>query len=175
MAGTAFPWRRKRVGLQPKAVHPVVGLQQQVNRLFNDFFSGSALLTDWVAEPLQQLGEQLSGFIPNVRLVTNDSEVVAVFELPGVDENDLELSLTRDSLSIRGYRRLPEFALADSVASLAEIEEGHFERSIALEVPVNEDAVDATFFRGLLVVRMPRVAVPDENAKIVRIRPAEKK
>jgi HSP20 family protein len=171
-SGAAFPWRRKRIGLQSKAVHPVVGLQQQMNRLFNEFFSGSALITDWVAEPLQQLGDQFSGFVPNVHMVRTDTEVIVVFEVPGIDENDLELTLTRDFLTIRGYRRWPEVAPAEAVVAIGELEEGPFERTIALDVPVNEDGVEASFTRGMLVVTMPRLPVSGGNSKVVPIRPA---
>jgi HSP20 family protein len=106
MNGNIVPWRwKKRKVPVGGAQDAVSNLQRQVNRLFNEVVTGSTILPDFVSEPLAQLGERLTTFAPNVNVRKSEGAVIIAVELPGMDERDVEISLTTDGVAIRGERK----------------------------------------------------------------------
>jgi HSP20 family protein len=173
MSGRIVPWRWKKktvpVGGQQVAV---TNLQRQVNRLFNEVISGSTILPDFVSEPLQQLGERLTTFAPNVNVRKTESAVIVAVELPGMDERDVEISLTSDGLAIRGERKPDGDDVVDGDAwSYSESEYGPFERVVPLTgLSVREDGVEATASKGIVTINLPLRAESEAPAKKVEIR-----
>ena len=82
----------------------------------------------------------------------------AHFEVPGVDQADLEIAIEGDELLIAGLRGP---ALEDSTSGrgtmvFSERASGPFQRSIALPAAVKADGATAHLSRGLLVVTLPK-------------------
>ena len=75
-------------------------LQREMNRLFDNFFGGLSL-SPWA--PLERGGAE--SFIPRIDVSETDKEVNVSAELPGMDENDVDVSLTKDTLTIRGEKK----------------------------------------------------------------------
>lgn len=172
MNGSIVPWRwRKRtvpVGGQQDAVS---NLQRQVNRLFNEVITGSTILPDFVSEPLQQLGERLTTFAPNVNVRKTESAVIVAVELPGMDERDVEISLTTDGLAIRGERKPDGDAMGGDEWGYSESQYGPFERIVPLTgLRVREDGVDATASKGIVTITLPLQAETEASIKKVQIR-----
>jgi len=172
MTGRIVPWRwRKKtvpVGGQQDAV---TNLHRQVNRLFNEVISGSTILPDFVSEPLQQLGERLTTFAPNVNVRKTESAVIVAVELPGMDERDVEISLTSEGLAIRGERKPDGDVVEGDEWSYSESEYGPFERIVPLTgLGVKEDGVEATASKGIVTITLPLRAESEAPAKKVPIR-----
>jgi HSP20 family protein len=108
------------------------------------------------------------GFRPAVDVYRSEEPptLTVVVELAGVDPDSTELALGDGQLVIRGVRR--RYAGEARVVHM-EIDYGPFERRIPITDPVDPERADATYARGLLVVRLP-VAERASSAHRVEIR-----
>jgi len=93
----------------------------------------------------------------NVYESDQDAAVVAVVDLAGVRQDEIELIVARNSLIIRGDRQDPADA-PDRRFSMMEIPSGPFERAIQLPAAVDPDAVAATYEAGFLRIVMPKAS-----------------
>jgi HSP20 family protein len=93
---------------------------------------------------------------PSVDLYETREAVVAVFELAGVPESDIQLVVARDSVTVQGERK--DTAQSERTYSVLEIPFGSFERMVALPAPVNPEAATAAYRAGFLEVTMPKLS-----------------
>lgn len=172
MSGNIVPWSWKKKRLPVgKDEHPVSALQRQVNRLFAEFGSGSSILPDFFTEPLAQIGERWNAFAPNVNVTKNNSALVVSVEVPGMDEKDIELSLTKDALTIRGERKQIHEEKSEGGWNYVESSFGSFERVVPLnELVVDEDRVEASASKGIVTITLPFRAGSEGAPKKVSIR-----
>jgi HSP20 family protein len=93
---------------------------------------------------------------PGLNLWRDAEAIVAEAEVPGFRAQDVEVTVTDDTLTVRGTRSagVPENAVAIRV----ERSVSRFERSVRLPAPVDADAVSATLTDGVLRVTMPLAA-----------------
>jgi HSP20 family protein len=94
------------------------------------------------------------GFRPAVDVYRSESPptITVVVELAGVDPDATELALGDGRLVIRGVRRREA---GDQRVVHMEIDYGQFERQVSISDPVDAERAEATYSRGLLVVRLP--------------------
>jgi HSP20 family protein len=90
--------------------------------------------------------------------------ITVVVELAGVDLGDVDVAVTDGAVVVRGVRRRE--AGARRVYQHIEIDYGRFERRVPLTDPVDAEAVDATYERGLLTVVLPIAAPQPRRVKI---------
>jgi len=118
-------------------------LRSQMNRFFDHTFRRSFLTG---AEP----------FGPRIDLYQTDQEVVATAELPGVEsKNDVEITLTSDSLSLRGELKRSH-DVGDENFIHVERYYGSFSRTLPLPAEVKPDEARASYQNGILEIRMPK-------------------
>ena len=98
-------------------------------------------------------GTQEEGLTVNV--FANAHEAIVTTEVPGVKMDDLKITLSEDSLTIR-CARFPEPELKGWRYHRRERETGEYIRSIQLPFRVNSEATEARLVKGLLLVRLPR-------------------
>jgi HSP20 family protein len=130
-------------------------IQGEVNRLFDSFFGRPASVT---------AGERM--WAPLTDMYETKDDLIVAFELPGVSEKDVNVSITGDMLTVRGERR---FDHGDKDSGFHRLERvyGKFERSMALPIAVQSDKVKATYRDGVLEIRLPKVeAVKPKEIKI---------
>ncbi len=122
-------------------------IQGEVNRLF-DSFSGRprAVAT----------GSGVRMWAPVLDMHETKDDLVLNFELPGVREKEVSLSITGDLLTVKGERGLNR-DLTDESYHHVERVYGKFERSVQLPVPVQAEKVKATYRDGVLEVLLPKV------------------
>jgi HSP20 family protein len=156
-----IPWTRNAAPPAPSLPRetgsPFLTLHREMNRLFDDVLGGFGGLP-----PLASRG---FGW-PHVELVEADGALRLSAELPGLDENDVELLIADGVLTLKGEKRAET---ADAARGYSERSYGRFERSIALPVPVEEDKVEATFRNGVLTVTLPRAAEAPERRRRIAI------
>ena len=107
------------------------------------------------------------GFRPRVDIFRTDdpAELTVVAELAGVDPAAVELVLLEQTLLIAGRRGRPQPGRRPSYYQL-EIEDGSFERRIALPEPVEPGAVRAAYERGLLTIVLPIASRPRPTCRV---------
>ncbi|MHB2210961.1 Hsp20/alpha crystallin family protein [Methylobacterium sp. CM6257] len=155
-----IPWTRSTGTPSPTAlsgepVSPFLTLHREMNRLFDDVFSGFGGMPSPAGRTF--------GW-PNVEVVEADGALRVSAELPGLDEKDVELLIEDGVLTLKGEKRAET---TDKARGYSERSYGRFERSIALPIPVEEDKAEATFRNGVLTVTLPRAAeAPDRRRRI---------
>ncbi len=140
---------------------PLWGLQNQMNRLFEDFFGDFAL--EWPgARPKDR------PFVPTMDVAETDKEITVTAELPGLDQKDVEINLTDNVLTITGQKK-QEQEHKDARSYRIERSFGSFERAIELPSEVNKDQVSAEFKKGILKIRLPKVEPQKPQGKKIEI------
>ncbi len=86
---------------------------------------------------------------------TADSIVIKCM-VAGVRPEDLDVSITRDSVTIRG-KRSADATVSDSDYFLKELYWGEFMRTIVLPAEIEADEAEAQEKFGLLVIRLPKI------------------
>ena len=100
---------------------------------------------------LQRVG---GGTYPPVNVLTGPEEIVVQCELAGVRREDLDLSITGETLVVEGVKRPPENEKARY--HRRERGFGEFNRTIVLPDRIDADAVEAELKAGILTVRLPK-------------------
>ena len=125
----------------------LVSLQEEMNHLFENLFKGGA----WE----RSLPVESPGWGPPVDVVETPETGVVKAEMPGVNPEEIEISVDGDTLSLRGEKR-EEKTHKDASVHWVERRYGSFSRSVRLPVPVDEGQVTATSADGVLTVTLPK-------------------
>jgi len=162
-----MPWRRKEqtprrhgeTGVNQEEENPLTLFERDMNRMFDDFFGGFGLA------PSEFWDTGWSAFSPQVDIVDNEKEVKISVELPGLDEKDIEVSLSRDTLTISGEKRQEKEDKGKNYYRM-ERSYGSFRRTVALPCEVNAEQVEATFKNGVLTIILPKIIEAGECKRI---------
>ncbi len=92
-----------------------------------------------------------------VDMYQTDDEVILKSMIAGVDPSDLDVSISRDTVTIKGTREDDSGILEDDGYLYRELYWGSFSRTIPLSVEIDPDKSEATERNGLLMIRMPRI------------------
>jgi HSP20 family protein len=144
---------------------PFLALHREMNRLFDEALRG-------FGPPEGGAGSEAfaSGgvAVPRIDVSETDQDLKVLAELPGVDQNDVEITLTDDVLTIRGDKKA-EHANQQPNYHVMERSYGSFARSIRLPFAVNPDQVQATFKDGVLSVALPKPAETQQKERRIQI------
>ena len=127
---------------------PVFGLRREIDRLFDDVFTGRG-------------GSGVGSWRPAVDVQENAKELRFDVELPGIRPEDIELNVENGVLSIRGEKS--EERKEDDKEGRYHIVErsyGSFFRSFQLPQGVDETQINADVEQGVLHIRIPKTALP---------------
>lgn len=119
----------------------IADLEREIERVF-----GSPVLAESATE---------TAWMPAVDMVENENENMLVAELPGVNKEDVKLSVENGVLTISGTRKvnaLPE----DASWIRNEIRRGDFHRSVRLPEGIQADKISATMANGILKIVLPK-------------------
>jgi HSP20 family protein len=99
--------------------------------------------------------ELRSGWMPAVDIKETQTEITFFVEIPGVSQEDLDVELVGEVLTIRGKR---ESKSEESRENFVRVERnyGTFQRSFTIGVPVKADQISATYTDGVLSVVVPK-------------------
>ncbi|MBB5405108.1 HSP20 family protein [Paraburkholderia youngii] len=153
-----IPWNRDSnlPSAHQRDDHPMFALHREMNRLFDDFFRGFELPA--------RLGSSFGPSFgwPNIELSETDKEIKVVAELPGLEQKDVDVSLNKDVLTIRGEKKG-----SSAGAVYSERWQGTFQRSVQLSPDADPDKVTADFRNGVLTVTVAKR--PDAQSHVRRI------
>jgi HSP20 family protein len=129
---------------------------EEMERWAEDFFPRGWLRPhrwDWPAST--RLSSMLEERMPKVDIVDRDDEVFIKAELPGIDKKDIEVSMTDNTITIKGSSRKEEKEEKGDYYR-CEITQGAFSRSLSLPATVNIDKSKAKFKDGVLELTLPK-------------------
>ncbi len=161
-----IPWKRreKKVPAKYEEQHPLATFQREINQLFDDFFSRGFGLSRFGDFP-----EGFGDFSPQVDITETDKALTVTAELPGLDEKDVEVTLTRDALTISGEKKA-EKEEKDQNYYRMERSYGSFRRTIPLPYEIEADKVEAQFKKGVLTITLPKTEVAQKQVKRITVK-----
>ncbi len=119
----------------------MITLREAMDRLFDEAFT----------RPLSLMNVSL----PTIDMYQTDDEVVVEVAVPGLKPDEVQLTITGDTLTIRGEYKA-EQEDKNRTYHIRERQYGAFERSILLPTEVNADKAKAEFENGMLTITLPK-------------------
>lgn len=92
-----------------------------------------------------------------VDVYQTEDDIVIQSTIASVDQNDIDISVTNEMVTIKGRRAMPE-KVKPSDYYYQELFWGPFSRSIILPEDVDSDNAKASMRNGLLTIRLPKLA-----------------
>lgn len=133
---------------------PVWGLRREIDRLFEDTFGRDSARTD--------------GWSPAVDVREDSTEIALEVELPGIRPADVEVTAENGVLTIRGEKQSTATDGTEGRYHVVERSYGSFQRSFQLPQGVDENRIEAEFTDGLLIVHVPKAALPQPRRIEIR-------
>jgi HSP20 family protein len=119
-------------------------LQDRMNRLFDETGGG-------------RRGEPSSTTVwnPAVDIHETENEIVVKAEVPGIEKDQIELSLENNVLTLKGERRFEKDAKEENFHRI-ERSYGSFNRSFTIPAVVDESKIAADYKEGVLTITLPK-------------------
>lgn len=110
--------------------------------------------------------ELTAGFTPAVDIYEDAEKVVLKLEVPGIEEKDLDVSVEKNTLTVKGQRK---FENEEKEENFHRIERryGSFYRSFTLPATVDTDNVDAKYNAGVLKLELKKK--PEAQPKQIKV------
>jgi HSP20 family protein len=121
-----------------------VTLREAMDRLFEDSFVGGQGQRN--GQTAQELRLPIEAYV-------TENEIVVRAAVPGLQPDQVEITIEGDTLTIRGEFPRP---LENVNYLFAERPWGRFSRTLQLNVPVQADKAEATFENGMLTLSLPK-------------------
>ncbi len=136
---------------------PFGWLRTEIDRLFDDFAPARSIFNF-----------STSGLAPALEMTAGEKEYRLSAELPGLKEDDVELSVADGMLTLKGEKR-DETDRKEGDYLLSERRYGSFERRIALPSDVDAGRISADFKKGILTITLPKDESVAERARKIAI------
>ncbi len=104
----------------------------------------------------KEVAENRRVFIPSVDIIDNGEETVLYADMPGVDCDNVEITVEKNVLTLKGESQKMDYSGYELVYS--EYGVGDFERSFTLSETVDRDNISAAMKDGVLTVKLPKAA-----------------
>ena len=139
-------WRPVR-GLIPS--RPFRDLEE-MERRFDDVFSWPLLPAVWRRSPTMEMG-----WAPAIDVFEKEDKFVVKAELPGMKEEDIDISVVGNTLTIKGERKA-ESEVKEDDYYYCERSYGSFSRSIDVPSNVDTQKIEANYEDGVLEISLPK-------------------
>ena len=125
----------------------VAVLQNRLNSIFNDFANATG--------ELQNESLSAGNFIPPVDVYEDANCLVLKLEVPGILQEDLQIDLENQTLTVKGERKLVK---DEKEGNFHRIERryGSFVRSFTLPSTIETESAQASYENGVLAITLPK-------------------
>ncbi|RKY60288.1 MAG: Hsp20/alpha crystallin family protein [Candidatus Latescibacterota bacterium] len=117
-------------------------IRREIDRIFDEFWRG--------------IGPAPTVWTPKVDVAETDDAVVVTAELPGMEKDDIKVSIENNVLTISGEKK-QEKEEKDRTYHWSERVYGRFSRSFTLPARVDANKVKAVYKNGVLTLTLPKV------------------
>lgn len=143
----------------------------EMDRLF-DRFSGSFGLPSLrrmfdMGPAMRQ--SSFSFAIPAIDMSEDEKSYKITAELPGLDAKDVDLSVSGDTLLLKGEKR-QESEQKEKSYHFTERSYGSFQRAFGLPASVDRDKITADFSKGILTIELPKTAEAQRQPKKIEVK-----
>ncbi len=140
----------------------LVSLREKMNRLFEDAVTARGEERDMIS----------STWAPSVDIYETENAIIMNAEVPGIDEEDIEIKIEDNTLTINGERKLEKETSEENYHRI-ERSYGSFYRSFTIPRQIDQDKINAEHDNGVLRITMPKK--PESKPKTVRVLKSQKK
>lgn len=154
------------------ALPALSGLREELDEIFSDVshawpFGGTGKR---LLEPsaLSAFRSGLGTSMPAIDVVENDKNYLITAELPGMDEADIDLSVSDDMLTIKAEKKEERDETKDNVR-VSERRYGAYQRSFSLPPNVLANKISAKSKNGVLEITLPKSEVKKPDARKIEI------
>ena len=154
-----IPWKRRQEKQTESDIDlPLHRLQWNINRMLDE------VMDEW-SNSTSSAGDLHT---PRIDLAENKKELLVTADMPGMDEDNIEVSLEQNSLVIRGHKKTEE---EDKGQYYYHVERslGTFYRSIPLPCAIDESKVKADYKKGVLSIHLPKAEDKSSRRKKIEI------
>jgi HSP20 family protein len=140
---------------------PIQALHDEMNDLFDNFFGPTAIV------PVGRTKMERV-FVPSVNVSEDDKEILVTAEVPGIDEKELDITIGKDALTIKGEKKAENEEKGKNYYRL-ERSYGSFQRIIPLAAEIEEGKAKANFKNGVLKVTLPKTAKAQATGTKIKV------
>ena len=133
---------------------PLADFRREIDDIFDRFFGRSIALRD----------EEI--FTPRIEVAEDEKSYLVKAELPGMDKNDIEVTLDDNVLTLKGEKK-EEKEEKGKKSYYKETRYGSFYRQIPFPESIDEEKVNAKFKKGVLSLVIPKKEA--KNKKSIKI------
>jgi HSP20 family protein len=132
-------------------------IRNEIDNLLHEFFGG----------PIHT-GPLVGEWLPAAEITETQDKAFVKAELPGVEEKDIDLSISGNVLTIRGEKK---HATEDKDENhyLGDRYYGSFRRTFQLPADIDQEHAEATFDKGVLMISVPKVAESKTKKNEIKI------
>jgi HSP20 family protein len=134
---------------------------EEIGRRFEDVFGRPFLPGIWRAFPSEEMV-----WAPAIDVVEKDDGFLVKVELPGVKEEDVNVTIVGGTLTIEGEKKA-ESEVKKKGYYYSETSYGSFSRSITIPSTVDASKIDANFDKGVLEINLPKA--PEVKPKKITV------
>ena len=146
-------------GTEVEKVTPIRALSpfEDFERIFDEVWPSRWMTPFSFGRPSwSHLPAPFEGRTPHVDVVDRENEIFVKAELPGVDKDDVEITMTGNSVTIKGSTKAEEKE-EDGSYYRCEISQGSFARTVSLPSEVDTEKAKAKFKHGVLKLTIPKM------------------
>ena len=166
------PWRWGGLRGTRKEDRPLTMLRQEletfqdnIDHLFSNFFSGES-----VTKFMQESWDR-DELMPSLNETEDEKAYHVSIELPGMDEKDVDLTISDGILTIRGEKKQEEEEKGKDFYR-KERRYGSIYRKVSLPTEVDESKVEARFKKGILNIDLPKTEEAQKKVKHIHVKAA---
>ena len=144
--------------------NPFLSLQHELNRTFHNVHN---LLSN------SSMQKEMESMIisPSIDIVDDKENFKVEAEMPGLDENDITVSIGDSLLTIKGEKTVSQKNHGKNYL-MREIGYGCYERNIPLPDCIDADKAKASFKKGMLWINIPKKAGESNKNKLLKVEKA---
>ena len=105
------------------------------------------------AQPREHVSSQI--WSPAVDVYEDQDAIVIKADLPGMNQEEIEVEMNGDTITLQGERKFEDEARRDKYVRV-ERQYGDFQRSFTIGVPIEADKIKATYRNGILELTIPK-------------------
>jgi len=141
-----------------------LNLFDEMEKMFENFSTKGWLRPfHWDAPAMADITLPFETTMPSVDVVDRDNEILVKANLPGVEKKDIDISLTKNTVTIKGQTSREEKEEKGDYYR-CEISKGSYMRTMGLPAEVDEKKAKAKFKDGVLELTLPKLEVAERRS-----------
>lgn len=142
----------------------LTSLQNEMNHLFDGFLEDNGLpaLRPWSVDGTD---------FPAIDMIENEKNYKIRAELPGMDPDEVEVSVTNGFLTVKGEKEEEKEEEGENYLR-RESSYGAFQKTLALPEAADMERAEATYRNGILTIEVPKKAEALQKPKVLTVRKA---